>query len=68
MLQCRSQDLFSYLFAGHEKESQAKVKKYMTIMDSMTDKELDTGSTKIRVSTQGRKGSCGVVSMAPYGD
>jgi hypothetical protein len=36
--------------AGHEKESQAKVKKYMTIMDSMTDKELDTSSTKILVS------------------
>lgn len=32
---------------GHEKESQARMKKYMTIMDSMTDKELDSTSTKI---------------------
>jgi signal recognition particle subunit SRP54 len=32
---------------GHEKESQAKVKRFMTIMDSMTDKELDSSSTKL---------------------
>ena len=32
---------------GHEKESQARLKKFMTIMDSMTDKELDNTSTKI---------------------
>jgi signal recognition particle subunit SRP54 len=32
---------------GSEKESQAKIKRYMTIMDSMTDKELDSSSTKL---------------------
>ena len=32
---------------GHEKESQARLKKFMTIMDSMTDKELDSCSTKL---------------------
>ncbi|KAL4440590.1 hypothetical protein ABPG75_003591 [Micractinium tetrahymenae] len=32
---------------GSEKESQAKIKRYMTIMDSMTDKELDSSSTKM---------------------
>lgn len=32
---------------GTEKESQAKVKKFMCIMDSMTDKELDATGTKI---------------------
>jgi len=32
---------------GHEKESQARMKKFMTIMDSMTDKELDNSSTKL---------------------
>jgi Signal peptide binding domain len=32
---------------GSEAESQAKVKKFMTIMDSMTDKELDSNSSKI---------------------
>lgn len=32
---------------GSEKESQAKIKRFMTIMDSMTDKELDSTSTKI---------------------
>mmetsp|Transcript_12342 Transcript_12342/g.39113 ORF Transcript_12342/g.39113 Transcript_12342/m.39113 type:complete len:499 (+) Transcript_12342:569-2065(+) len=31
---------------GREKESQAKIKRYMCIMDSMTDKELDTGDIK----------------------
>jgi signal recognition particle subunit SRP54 len=33
--------------AGHEKESAARVKKFMCIMDSMTDKELDSSSTKM---------------------
>ncbi len=32
---------------GHEKESQAKIKRYMTIMDSMTAKELDSTSSKV---------------------
>lgn len=32
---------------GHEKESQARLKKFMTIMDSMTPKELDSASTKM---------------------
>ena len=33
--------------AGHEKESAARIKRFMTIMDSMTDRELDATSTKI---------------------
>uniref|UniRef100_A0A0D9WIG1 signal-recognition-particle GTPase n=1 Tax=Leersia perrieri TaxID=77586 RepID=A0A0D9WIG1_9ORYZ len=32
---------------GHDKESQAKIKRYMTIMDSMTDAELDSTNTKL---------------------
>jgi signal recognition particle subunit SRP54 len=32
---------------GHEKESAARIKKFMTIMDSMTDKELDSTSAKL---------------------
>jgi len=32
---------------GQEKESQARLKKFMCIMDSMTSKELDTTSTKL---------------------
>lgn len=32
---------------GSEKESQARLKRFMTIMDSMTAKELDSSSTKI---------------------
>ncbi|KAJ0987053.1 hypothetical protein J5N97_005409 [Dioscorea zingiberensis] len=31
----------------HEKESQAKIKRYITMMDSMTDAELDSTSTKL---------------------
>lgn len=31
---------------GHDKDSQAKIKRYMTIMDSMTDKELDETNIK----------------------
>ena len=38
---------------GHEKESAARLKKFMTIMDSMTEKELDCTSTKI-ISEQSR--------------
>lgn len=33
--------------AGNEKEGQARLKRYMTIMDSMTAKELDSSNTKI---------------------
>lgn len=33
--------------AGQDKESQARLKKFMTIMDSMTDKELDSTSSKL---------------------
>lgn len=36
---------------GHEKESQARLKKFMTIMDSMTSKELDSSSTKLLSET-----------------
>ena len=32
---------------GHEKESSAKIKRYMCIMDSMTDKELDSSEPKM---------------------
>ncbi|XP_039053824.1 signal recognition particle 54 kDa protein 2-like isoform X2 [Hibiscus syriacus] len=32
---------------GREKESQAKIKRYMTIMDSMTNEELDSSNPKI---------------------
>lgn len=32
---------------GHEKESQAKIKRFMCIMDSMTDKELDSPEPKM---------------------
>ncbi|OMO78549.1 hypothetical protein CCACVL1_14314 [Corchorus capsularis] len=32
---------------GREKESQAKMKRYMTMMDCMTDKELDSSSPKL---------------------
>jgi len=34
---------------GHEKESQGKIKRFMTIMDSMTDKELDSVDPKLLV-------------------
>ncbi|CAL9215103.1 unnamed protein product [Arabidopsis halleri] len=32
---------------GHGDESRAKMKRYMTMMDSMTDKELDSSNTKV---------------------
>jgi signal recognition particle subunit SRP54 len=32
---------------GQEKESQQKIKRYMTIMDSMTDQELDSPNIKM---------------------
>ncbi|XP_010482225.1 PREDICTED: signal recognition particle 54 kDa protein 3-like [Camelina sativa] len=32
---------------GHEKESQAKIKRYMTMMDSMTNKELESSNPKV---------------------
>ncbi|KAL3633067.1 hypothetical protein CASFOL_026051 [Castilleja foliolosa] len=32
---------------GHEKESQTKIKRYMTMMDSMTNEELDSSNPKI---------------------
>ncbi|ESQ30621.1 hypothetical protein EUTSA_v10011425mg [Eutrema salsugineum] len=32
---------------GHEKESQAKIKRYMTMMDSMTNEELDSSNVKL---------------------
>uniref|UniRef100_A0A0E0DTQ2 Signal recognition particle 54 kDa protein n=1 Tax=Oryza meridionalis TaxID=40149 RepID=A0A0E0DTQ2_9ORYZ len=32
---------------GHDKESQAKIKRYMTIMDSMTNAELDSTNPKL---------------------
>ncbi|KAF6159552.1 hypothetical protein GIB67_032323 [Kingdonia uniflora] len=32
---------------GREKESQAKIKRYMTMMDSITNEELDSSSPKI---------------------
>ncbi|KAL8151253.1 hypothetical protein V2J09_021061 [Rumex salicifolius] len=33
--------------AGQEKESQAKIKRYMTMMDSMTNEELDSSNPKM---------------------
>lgn len=36
---------------GSDKEGQARMKRFMTIMDSMTDKELDETSTKILSET-----------------
>uniref|UniRef100_A0ACD5W4W5 Uncharacterized protein n=1 Tax=Avena sativa TaxID=4498 RepID=A0ACD5W4W5_AVESA len=32
---------------GHEKEGQAKIKRYMTMMDSMTNAELDSSNPKL---------------------
>jgi len=32
---------------GHDEASQMKIKRFMTIMDSMTGKELDSNSTKM---------------------
>ena len=32
---------------GHDEASQMKIKRFMTIMDSMTDKELDSTNVKI---------------------
>ena len=32
---------------GREKESQAKIKRYMTMMDSMTNEELDSSNPKL---------------------
>uniref|UniRef100_A0ACD5VUV3 Uncharacterized protein n=1 Tax=Avena sativa TaxID=4498 RepID=A0ACD5VUV3_AVESA len=32
---------------GHEKEGQAKIKRYMTMMDSMTNAELDSANPKL---------------------
>ena len=41
---------------GHEKESQAKIKRFMCIMDSMTDKELDSPEPKILAVRRGHRG------------
>lgn len=53
---------------GGEKEGQAKLKKFMTIMDSMTDKELDSSSTKIlgepsRVERWARGSGCSILEV-----
>lgn len=32
---------------GHDQESQSKIKRYMTIMDSMTNKELECTNIKL---------------------
>lgn len=32
---------------GHEQESQARLKRFLTMMDSMTDAELDTNNIKM---------------------
>ncbi|CAL9239135.1 unnamed protein product [Arabidopsis halleri] len=32
---------------GHEEQSKAKVKRYMTMMDSMTNEELDSSNPKL---------------------
>jgi signal recognition particle subunit SRP54 len=37
---------------GREKESQAKIKKFMTMMDSMTDEELDSTNPKLMTDSR----------------
>nr|GMD37329.1 signal recognition particle 54 kDa protein 2 [Ipomoea batatas] len=37
---------------GREKESQAKIKRYMTIMDSMTNEELDSTNPKLMTESR----------------
>ncbi|VVB17707.1 unnamed protein product [Arabis nemorensis] len=37
---------------GHEEESRAKMKRYMTIMDSMTNEELDSSNPKVFSETR----------------
>ena len=36
-----------HVLQGKEKESAARIKRFMTIMDSMTDKELDCPNPKV---------------------
>jgi signal recognition particle subunit SRP54 len=53
---------------GSEKEGQARVKKFMTIMDSMTDKELDSSSTKLlgeksRLERWARGSGCSILEV-----
>nr|XP_016477211.1 PREDICTED: signal recognition particle 54 kDa protein 1-like [Nicotiana tabacum] len=37
---------------GREKESQAKIKRYMTMMDSMTNEELDSTNPKLMTESR----------------
>lgn len=59
------------MLQGHEQESQARLKRFLTMMDSMTDAELDTNNLKmlqeqsriIRVAKgSGRAGDCSTPS------
>ncbi|KAF6153598.1 hypothetical protein GIB67_027465 [Kingdonia uniflora] len=44
---------------GREKESQAKIKRYMAMMDSMTNEELDSSNPKIMDDSQRCNGNVG---------
>lgn len=57
---------------GHDQESQSKIKRYMTIMDSMTNKELECTNIKMlsdpsRIQRlqrgSGRPGVSGVIGI-----
>ncbi|KAF6145887.1 hypothetical protein GIB67_028882, partial [Kingdonia uniflora] len=52
---------------GHEKESRAKIKRYMTMMDSMTNEELDSSSPMIMIKSHRCNGNVGRV-QAPCQD
>ncbi|KAK1281028.1 hypothetical protein QJS04_geneDACA003039 [Acorus gramineus] len=44
---------------GHEKESQARIKRFMTMMDSMTNDELDSTNPKIMTESRIMRIACG---------
>jgi len=48
-IMCHQDSLHEHKLAmqGKEKESAARIKKFMTMMDSMTDKELDSSDIKL---------------------
>ncbi|KAF6172585.1 hypothetical protein GIB67_002358 [Kingdonia uniflora] len=48
---------------GRETESQAKIKWYMTMIDSMTNEELDSSSPKIMNDSQRCNGNVGRVQV-----
>ena len=53
---------------GHEKESQAKIKRFMCIMDSMTPKELDAIDPKLLsvrspITSTSKRSSCRILHI-----